>query len=138
MHYVYDVPVLPANTAANFVQHSVKLAAGIIKHVSIIFPPGCARLVHVTIWNDSIQLLPTNPEAKYGEDAYVVEADCYIPTREFGNQLYVIAWTLGTQYKHVVTVMIDVQGIDEPDMGSSVTTLYNVVDLLVTALKRFY
>lgn len=138
MHYVYGVPVLPANTKANFVQQDIKLGAGIIRHVTIIFPPGCVRLIHCAIWNKAIQILPTNPEATYGEDSYVVEADCYVPTSEYGNQFYVIAWNEGTSYKHVLTVMLDVQGVNEPDMGSAVTTLYKVVEQLVSVLRGWY
>lgn len=138
MHYVYDVLVLPANIASNNVEYPVKLGAGIIRHVSIIFPPGCARLVKVTIWNNAEQLLPTNAEAVYGEDSYAVETDCYIDIAETGNDLYVLAWNTGTNYQHMVHVMFDVQGIDEPVLGKSVETLYKTVESLATVLKGFY
>jgi hypothetical protein len=138
VHYVYDVPVLPANTASNHVQQSIKLGAGIIRHVTIIFPPGCVRLVRCTLWNKSVQVLPTNPEATYGAESYVVEADCYVSTEEYGNQFYFLAWTEGSAYAHTLTVMLDVQGVDEPDMGSAVKTLYKIVDQLVTVLRGWY
>lgn len=138
MHYVYDVSVLPANTQSNFVEESIKLGAGIIRHVTIIFPAGCSRLIRCTLWNNANQILPTNPDATYGEDSYVVETDCYIPTSEYGNQFYLIAWTEGTAYTHDITVMLEVQGVNEPDMGSAVTTLYKIVEQLVSVLRGWY
>jgi len=138
MHYVYEAIVLAANISTNNTEVDVKLTAGIIKHVSILFPPGCARLVKCSIWNTAEQLLPSNPEAIYGEDAYAVEIDCYLPTWIYGNQFYILAWNIGTVYKHVVRVMFDVQDVDEPDMALAVQTLYKTVESLTKVLKGFY
>lgn len=138
MHYAYGVDVLPSNTVDNHVEVPVKLSAGIIKHISILFPPGCARLVCCTFWDGSEQLLPTNMETVYNEDSYAVEIDCYFPTWLFGNDFSILAWNIGTNYKHTVHVLIDVQGVDEPDLAQTVDTLNKTIDSLVAVLKGFY
>jgi len=138
MHYAYDATVLTTHTASNHLEIPIKLAAGIIKHISIIFPPGCVRLVSCTIWNPAIQLLPTNPEAVYREDNYVVEADCYYPTWIYGNSFTILAWNTGTTRSHTLHVMLDVQGVDEPDFNSSMKTLNNVIDTLVSLIKGWF
>jgi hypothetical protein len=138
MHYAYDVWVLPENISSNHVEVPIKLAAGIITHVTIIFPPGCARLIRCTLWDNANQLLPTNIDATYGEDAYAVEIECYYPTWLFGNEFTVLAWNVGALYKHLIHVMIDVQGVDEPDISKAIETLYKTVESLTTVLKGLY
>jgi hypothetical protein len=138
MHYAYDIPVLPANTIGNHIEVPIKLSAGIIKHVSIIFPPGCVRQVFCTFWDGAEQLLPTNMDGTYNEDNYVVEIDCYIPTWLFGNDFWVLAWNVGCAYPHRIRVLVDVQGVSEPDIGETVKILKNTIDSLVTVLKGFY
>lgn len=138
MHYSYDVLVLPAYTSDNHLEVPIKISAGVIKHVSILFPPGCARLVHCTFWDNAEQLLPTNLGATYSENAYAVEIECYIPTWIFGNEFTVLAWNNGCSYKHLIHVLLDVQGVDEPDMSKTIETLNNVIDTLVNLLKGWF
>lgn len=138
MHYAYDARVLPAHTASNYLETSIKIAAGIIKHVTLIFPPGAVRQVYCTFWNPAEQLLPNNPEATYHEDSYAVEIECYIPTWIFGNQFYLLAWNVGCVYPHMIRVMVDVQGVDEPDLAAVAQTLNNTVDTLVSLIKGWF
>lgn len=138
MHYTYDVLVLPEHVVSNHLEVTAKLTTGIIKHVSIIFPPGCSRLVHCTIWNPAQQLLPSNPEATYYEDSYAVEVDCNIPTWMFGNEFYILAWNTGTIYRHLIHVMFDVRGVDEPELADSIDTLNNVIESLVSVIKGWF
>jgi hypothetical protein len=138
MHYAYDVPVYPANRVDNHVEIPVKLSAGIVKHVTIRFPPGCARMVNCTIWDSSEQLFPTNMESVYCEDSYAVEIDCYLPTWLFGNDFAILAWNTGTNYLHILRVLIAVQSVGTPDEAETVKTLNKTIDSLVTVLKGFY
>jgi hypothetical protein len=138
MHYAYDALVLPAHTASNHLEVPIKISAGIIKHVSLIFPPGAVRQVYCTFWDNAEQLLPTNLDGTYHEDGYSVEIECYIPTWIFGNEFTLLAWNRGCVYPHNIRVLIDVQGVDEPDLGSTVQTLNNVIDTLVSLIKGWF
>lgn len=138
MHYAYDAVVLPAHTSSNHLEVPIKISTGTIKHVSIIFPPGCARLVKCTIWDNAEQLLPTNMEAVYSENAYAVEIDCYIPTWIFGNEFTILAWNTGASYKHIIHVLLDVQGVNEPDLSKSIDTFNNVIETLVSLIKGWF
>jgi hypothetical protein len=138
MHYAYDVLVEPEHVSSNHLEVPIKLSAGIIKHVSILFQRGCAGLVHCALWNGSEQVLPTNLDATYCVDGYVIEVDCYLPTWVYGNEFWVLAWNRGTYYKHLLRIFVDVQGVDEPDIGEAATTLYKTVESLSTVLKGLY
>lgn len=138
MHYVYEAIVLATNTVSNPKIVDVKLAAGIIKHVSVVFPPGCSRLVRAYFWNNAEQLLPSNPEAYYAEDAYSIEVDCYFPTWAYGNDFRFIAWNIGTLYQHNIHLLINVQGVDEPAMAEVTETLQKTTESLATALKGLW
>lgn len=138
MHFMYDVLVLPAHTADNHLEVPVKFGAGIITHATIIFPPGCARLIHSTFWDGSSQLLPSNADASYYENDQKLEADCYIPVYTGYNDFAILAWTDGTQYSHLVHWLFDVQSPAEPDLAQSVKDMNGTISSLVEVLKGFY
>jgi hypothetical protein len=138
MHYSYDANVLPVHTSSNPLEVPIKISTGIIKHVSLIFPPGAVRQVYCTFWDTAEQLLPTNLDGTYHEDNYSVEIECYMPTWIYGNDFCLLAWNRGCAYPHNVRVMLDVQGVDEPDLGSTVQTLNNVIDTLVSLIKGWF
>ena len=138
MHYAYDVPVYPVNTVDNHFEVPVILSAGILRHVTIRFPPGCARLVNCSIWDASEQRFPTNMEAVYCEDSYAVEIDCYLPTWLYGNEFTILAWSLGTGYLHVLRVLMYVQSVEEPDLAATINNINTVTDSMISVLKGFY
>jgi len=138
MHYAYDVMVLPAHTSSNHLEVPIKISAGIIKHVSMIFPPGAVRQVYCTLWDNAEQLLPDNLDGTYHEDSYAVEIPCHIPTWIYGNEFYILAWNRGCIYPHGVRVMLYVQGVDEPELSKSIDTFNNVIETLVSLIKGWF
>lgn len=137
MHYSYSITVAPSNTITAPAIKPVLLGAGIIKHVSILFPSGCARTVYVVFADTAYQLLPSNTDSQYCEDGYSVEADCYIDMKQRGNLFFIYGWTSGSSYNHTIHVLIDVQGVDEPTPDQSVLVLAGAIDNLVMLMRSW-
>jgi hypothetical protein len=137
MHYSAEIVILPANIVSSPASVDLKLAAGVIRHVSAIFPPGCARMCCIQLYQGSIQVLPTNLGQFYSEDSYTIEADCYIPVDTSANVLTVLGWNTGTFYKHNIHVLVDVKGADEPDEYTAVTALGNGIASLMDLIRSW-
>jgi hypothetical protein len=70
MHYSTSLTV-PADTAVGDpATGNIDLPAGIIQHTTIIFPPGCSRMVKVCVLDGATQIMPKNAAEKYAEDAH--------------------------------------------------------------------
>ena len=138
MHYSFELIILASNTISNMSSTKIVLGAGIIRHVSFVFPAGCARYAHVCLRDRSQQILPTNPEASYYEDAYSVEADCYVEMKGVGNTFWLFGWNVGSQYTHTIHVLIDVEGIDEPTPNKSVLVLAEAINNLVQLMRSWF
>ena len=118
MHYSVELTV-PANTAvATPATATVDLPAGIIKHSTIIFPPGCSRMVLVCIKSGTDQIMPKNSAEKYAEDAYHFEiGEFYI--MDSAETLTISASSVGTNYQHKITAHFEVQSLEEMAMSRS-------------------
>jgi hypothetical protein len=138
MHYAYDIVIAAANTYLNPAVENIKLTAGVIRHVSFIFPAGCARYVRCCLWDNAVQLLPTNPDSSYCEDNYSVEADCYIKIANTGNEFHIVGWNVGSQYAHTIHVLVDVEGVDEPTPDKSVVLLAESINNLVQFMRSWF
>jgi hypothetical protein len=115
MHYAYSVLVLPSNDITNPAKEMIHFQTGVIKHVSIAFPPGPARMVSTFINHGAEKWLPLIPNQVYTEDNYTIEIDCYHPIPEGSNLFTIIAWNVGCSYQHRLNYYFTVQSPEEPD-----------------------
>ena len=134
MHYSFDLTVDPTDTVSDPAIQDLKLASGKIKHITIGFPAGCARTIFCQVYDLAGQILPTNLGASYAEDDYKIEIDIEYNIDQGFNQLYLVAWSVGSSYSHTLTCYIDVQAPYEHDLGDLVLAqsqaLVQLVDLL--------
>ena len=137
MHYVFDLTILPTNLVDNPALCSIKLGAGIIKHATIVFPAGVRRKIRCYVAMASKQIMPTNQDSYYSEDNYVVEAPFYIKMSEESNELWFVAWSVGSGYNHNLRLMLEVQGVDEPSPEESIRVLGSAIEALVTKLRSW-
>jgi len=116
MHYSITLDV-PANTPLiTPVTGAATLPAGIIKHTTIVFPPGCSRMVKAIILDDTTQIMPKNADEVYAEDAYHFEiGEFYI--MDTGRDITLSAYSPGTGYKHTLTAHFEVVSLEEMAMG---------------------
>lgn len=114
MFYRYSLTV-PASTPATAPVSTVMYVChGIIHQVEIGFPPGCAGLVHVSIFRFEHQAWPTNPDEAFAWDDYNV----VVRNEAFGmiTQPYTLAlraWSEDDSYSHVIACRI---GIKKPEL----------------------
>lgn len=138
MHYSYQATVTTAHTSTAPLVTSMKLGAGVLRHVDITFPSGCNRAVRCTIFDRAKQLFPTNQQGFYSEENQVVSFDCYHDMSSEDNQLYFIAWGVNSSYSHVLSCRLDVQGPDEPDINKFIPQLIQLMGRMVDWLKAVY
>lgn len=138
MHYVVPVTVLPSNTVDNPVIEPVHLAAGTLTDVTIIFPPGCARLVRIQIYHGASQILPTTAETSYAEDANEIHAKEYLPFDTGSNLFSVVGWNTGASYRHVVNVYFEVRAVEELDLPETLMMMTEVLAVLTNRIEGYY
>ena len=110
MFYRYSLTV-PASTPATApVILTCALTHGIVHQVEVAFPPGCAGLVHVSLWRYEHQVWPTNPDESFAWDNYTI----VITNEAFGitevpYELSLRAWSEDTTFNHTIVCRIGVK-----------------------------
>lgn len=112
MHYSVDLTI-PAGTAdSSPATQDIELPAGVLQHCTVIFPPGCSRMVKVSIWNATSQIFPRNAAEKYAEDNYHFEiGETYM--MDSVTTLTVKGSAPDTSYQHKVTCHFEVRTAEE-------------------------
>ncbi len=106
MLYIYAIEV-PANTARRApVTQELQLTHGIITHVEVEFPPGCAGLAHLQVEHQGGHLWPTNPEGDLASDDYVISWEESIDLTSSPYKLRTVAWNDDDTYAHTLTIRI--------------------------------
>lgn len=99
----------PANTPyINRLKTDLKLAAGIIHQVELVFPPGCAGLLHAAINHGLHQIWPTNPGEYFHADAETISFEEFYELITETNVLTVYTYNLDDTYTHSVIVRLGI------------------------------
>ena len=138
MHYAYEFTVEPAHVVSSPLVESIKLAAGTLTRVQIFFPEGCSRMVRCYLKDVSQQIAPTNPDGYYALDGNVADASLYHSLDYNVNQLYFVGWNIGAKYSHIITVLIDVKGVDEPDTNGIMILMKETIDRLIDLMRSVF
>ena len=98
---------------------NMKLTAGVIYAVKLLFPPGPHGMVKVRIMEGGHQFLPTNPDGYFASDDEVIDIDEYQELAPGGNELKVTGYSPGTTYPHTIAVRFGILGKDvlSPTVG---------------------
>lgn len=128
MFYDFAITV-PANTLESApVVQSLKLTAGVIQKVSILFPPGPHGMVKLRLRENGHQFLPTNPDGYFASDDEVLEIDEFYELTTEPYSLKAVGYSDGTTYNHTISVRIGILRPEEVERSSG----------LMMALKRFF
>ncbi len=103
MQYEFDLAV-PASTPATApVSLEAALSPGVVRQVSILFPTGCAGLVHAYITRSGHQVWPTNLGAHFNGNGEPITwpEDYNLDDLPFGFTCY--AYSLDDTYPHTVS-----------------------------------
>jgi len=117
MIYSHDISTPKNKEKADEQITELKLTAGIIHQVDIVFPSGCAGLASIALFHGLHQLWPTNPEEYFHTDGETISfKEFYRLTTE----PYIIeakTYNLDTAHAHSIIVRIgllkqsEIQGV---------------------------
>jgi hypothetical protein len=115
MHYSAILTVPAGTSLLTPVSTTLALPAGILKHLDVNFPRGCARMTSIVIFDAAVQLYPKTAGAAYCEDGYVVKIDTF-QIFDSSKTLTIKGWAPLTSYQHVVTITAEVDTVEETAM----------------------
>ena len=108
----------PANTPfSNMQRTELKLTAGIIHQIDIVFPTGCAGLAYIAINDGLHQLWPTNPEEFFHTDGETISFEEFYRLNRDPYILTAYTYNLDDTYPHTIIVRFgilkqsEIQGI---------------------------
>ena len=108
MLYNWIIPV-PKNTPQTApVEQKMSLAIGIVTWYSIVFPPGCAGLVHCKIYHREHQIVPSKDDQDLSGDTFPIEWTDYYELYERPADFLARCWSEDDTYPHNVTIRIAV------------------------------
>lgn len=118
MHYVKELTV-PAGTASGSpASTTIDLPAGILQQVSILFPPGCARMVFAVIYDGAVQIYPKGASTSYCEDAREITSSAF-EIYDSTKTLTLKGLAPSTNYSHKLTFSFEVKTAEEIAMSRS-------------------
>jgi hypothetical protein len=138
MHYVAEVTVLPAHTIDNPLIVPVKMSTGTLTDVSIVFPPGCVRLVNIQIFHGPVQILPTDPETYYAEDSMTIPIKENIRFGTGDNVFFIVGWHVGCSYRHRINVHFDVRDVTEFTTADAIIYLTETMAELSERIRGWF
>ena len=112
MFYEYTLTIPAGTPKATAIELDALVEPGILTRCEVDFPPGCHRLVHISIVEGKFQLFPRNPEEDMKADGYVIPIPTYIPLRRGHNQLKLRGWSPLTIYSHNIVVRLIVEPVE--------------------------
>lgn len=135
MHYSYSLDIQTSNLKSNPVAIDTKIKTGIIRRVQFVFPPGCANMVRCAVYDGATQILPTNVDGFYTGDSFATDASLYYDLALGDGRIWIYGWTIGSEYAHDVSCLIDVQGIEELALEIVLNRLYDALERLIDFMK---
>ena len=127
MFYEFSIEVTANTLESAPKEQELKLCAGVIQKVHVLFPPGPHAMVKLRFKEGGHQYLPTNPEGDIASDDEVWEADDEY--HELGSPyiLKAVAYSPGTTYNHTLRGRISILRPEEVEKASGI----------IVALKKF-
>jgi len=108
MLFTADITVQADNTVDNPKEEILRVAHGIVTWVSVHFPPGCHRLVHLVILHHEHQIVPSTENMDLASDTFPIEWNEYYESYQPPYELKIKVWTEDDTYPHTVAVRVAV------------------------------
>ena len=123
---------IPANTGFDAPEElRVDLTHGVITHVEVEFPAGCAGLVHTYAKHGLHQAWPTNPEGRFRSNGSTIAWAEYYEFFRDPYQLVLCGYNEDDTYPHTVAWRIELTDQEVAERGKSVGTFMDKVRLLL-------
>lgn len=103
MFYVYAYTPSAADTKENPHKLEMKLTAGIIHQVDVLFQEGCKHNEFVQIFSDNMQIWPTNRGEKLRGDSTIISFRDFFEIKPGNTDLTLKVWTsLAVNFKEII------------------------------------
>lgn len=102
MFSVFAHSVVTANTAGDPHVEVIKLSAGVIHQVDILFQDGCDHLANVMIFHGGHQLWPSNRGKAFRGNATAVSFREFYELEAGGTELTALIWGDGSDLAEVI------------------------------------
>jgi len=102
MFYIFDHPVVAANTEDTPHEEEMKLMAGVIHQVDILFQDGCDHLVKVQVWLAGHQVWPSNRGKAFEGNATAISFREFHELEEGSSILTARIWGDGSDLARIV------------------------------------
>lgn len=125
MIYSFAIETAITYSATNKLKTDLKLTAGIIHQIDIVFPTGCAGLLYVAINHGLHQIWPTNPGEYFHTDGETLSFKEFYELLSAENTLSVYTYNLDDTYAHSVIIRLgllkqsEIQGLWLPWSGET-------------------
>ena len=106
MQYVKDVTFSTGGTRQSQTEATLKCAKGIIHRIEIVFPSGCAGLVHVQIFQAGHPIAPSSESQTYSGDNDIIEIPEFEELKSELNTLTIKGWNEDDTYDHRIQFRI--------------------------------
>lgn len=103
MFYVFSYTPDASDTEANPHELNMKLTAGVIHQVDVLFQDGCNHEIFAQVFNDDHQAWPSNRGEKFRGNATVISFREFYEASQGNNILTAKIWTtLTADFKEVI------------------------------------
>ena len=106
MQYTKDVTFSSSGSSTNQTSAIIKAARGVIHRIEIVFPSGCAGLVHVQLFTGGHPIAPTTFTQTYSGNGDVLEIPEFIELRKDFNIITIKGWNEDDTYDHKILFRI--------------------------------
>jgi len=93
MFYTFSYTPIITNTAANPKKMKLQLTAGVIHQVDVLFQNGCNHKEFVQIYDDAMQIWPSNRGEKLRGNATIISFREFYELEPGHNDLTAVFWT---------------------------------------------
>lgn len=106
MIYQTTITTVKGPAAFTLKQSTLKVTKGLVYKVEIAFPPGCANLLKVRIFDGGHQMWPSNNDESFHTDGFVISFDDTLLKLAAPFQYNIHTVNEDTVYDHSVTIRI--------------------------------
>ena len=92
----------------DYTKTKFKLCHGIIHKLDIVFPPGCLGLVICTIYDNTHQVWPSNPDGYFQSDSEIISFREHLPFITDPYELNIYTFSVDDTYQHAITVRVGI------------------------------
>ena len=106
MQYVKEITFSSGGSSTNQTSANIKAAKGIIHKIELVFPAGCAGLVHIQLFTGGHPIAPSTFGQTYSAENEIILIPEFTELRSDFNTITISGWNEDDTYDHTIRVRI--------------------------------